>query len=119
MLTAVELVDARRHAGYPVLRSVPVVGSAAFALEAALSGLSSEEEDVVRGMLIKLNTLENDLFEIRDNSDTEQAAVFKRNANELGERETVYRSWRRRFAAFLGFALGDVAITPYPAVFVV
>lgn len=118
-LTAAEKVAARRHAGYPVLRSFPTPGSPEAAVEAALVGLGAEEETVARSMLSKLDELENDLFEIRENSDTAKAAVWERNPQEMQERESNYRAWRRRFCAFMGIPMGETAGVPIPAVFTV
>lgn len=119
MLTSAEKVAARRHAGWPVLRGIPTPGSPEAAVEAALVGLGSEEEAVVRDMLTKLDALENDLFAVRENSDTAKAAVWERNPAELAEREANYRAWRRRFCAFLGIPMGVTAGPAVPAAFIV
>lgn len=111
-LTEAEKVDIRRHGGYPMFGDTP---NQAFGyrfmqhygtLEYRMNHLSDEEAVVVRNYLTNLNQLETDEYSVRDNLDTAEAAVWKRNANEHADRQRLYASWRSKLLAFFGVPPG-------------
>jgi hypothetical protein len=117
MLTDAQVTDVRRFAGYQ-LAGVPtptsnndlaylVVGMRQMSLVERLSTLSAAEETVLTTIyLTNLTTLEAAIVAAASNLDTEQAAVWTRNKDEIADRDRLFDSWRRRMCAFLGFAPG-------------
>src|ERR1700759_1133098 len=93
-------VDARRYCGYPpfgtgvVIFPEPWVWRYYLALETRLSNLTPTEGAVIAARLVELRTLEAAIPTAGANLDTDQAAVWKHNANELRDRMMLYRSWR-------------------------
>ncbi|WP_331693499.1 hypothetical protein [Pandoraea sputorum] len=120
MLTAQQLADVRRHAGYPLLADTQVDDSRDLAygwvspgvwqtLNHRLSNLRPEEETVlVTTYLVMLTKLETAVTDASDNLDTAQAAVWKHNANEVRDRLSLFDTWRRRMCAFIGIAPGPM-----------
>jgi hypothetical protein len=112
-----QLVDIRRFCGYPAYGA----GAAGFQgwrffqayglLEYRMQNLAAEEETVVLNYLTQLYALEAAVVGTSARLDTEQAAVWTRNPNEVRERTLLFDDWRRRLAAFMGVppgpALGD------------
>ena len=121
MFTDAERVDIRRHCGYPAYGS----GNSGFqgwrfyqaygVLEYRLNNLAASEEAVVRTYLAALGPLETAVPAMAETLDTAQAAVWRRNADELRERERLFDGWRRRLCGFLGVpagpALGDRGVS--------
>ena len=117
MLTDAQVTDVRRFSGYQ-LAGTPtptsnndlaylVVGMRQMSLVERLSTLSVAEEAVlITTYLANLTTLEQAILTSASNLDTDVAAVWKRNKNEVSDRERLFDSWRRRMCAFLGFAAG-------------
>lgn len=111
-LTQREKIDARRHCGYPAYggtatgfsswRFFQVYGL----LEYRLNNLAEGELEVVRTYLMTLAGLEIAVPRASDNLDTDQAAVWTRNQNELRDRERLLDDWRVRLCAFLGIPPG-------------
>ncbi len=107
-----QLVDIRRFCGYPVYG----VGAAGFQgwrffqayglLEYRMQNLAPEEETVVLGYLTQLYALETAVVGASDRLDTEQAAVWTRNPQEVRERTRLLDDWRRRLCAFMGVPAG-------------
>lgn len=102
-----------RHCGYPAYGDGAVVFPAPWimrqylALEYRLQHISqSEGAVVVNTYLANLTTLENAIPSTSDNLDTDQAAVWTHNKNELRDREALFDSWRRRLCNFLGVPVG-------------
>ena len=118
--TECERTDIRRYCGYPAYGS----GAAGFQgwrffqvyglMEWRISNLTGSEEQVVRNYLTTLGQLELAIPAAATNLDTDRAAVWQRNANEMRERSTLFDDWRRRLCAFLGLppgpGLGDGGI---------
>lgn len=110
--SAGERTDIRRHCGYPAYG----VGASGFngwrffqaygLLEYRVQNLAAAEEAVVRGYLAQLASLEADIPAAGARLDTEQAAVWTRNPNELGDRAALFDDWRRRLCGFLGVPAG-------------
>lgn len=115
--TEQERTDIRRHCGFPAYGA----GSSGFQgwrfyqvyglLEFRLNHLTGSEEGVTRQYLATLAQLEGGIPLAAGNLDTEQAAVWTRNPNELRDRTRLFDDWRRRLCGFLGIppgpALGD------------
>jgi hypothetical protein len=118
MLTAQQLADVRRYAGYPLLADSVVDDSRDFAygwvspgvwqtLNHRLNNLRPEEEAIlVTTYLAKLNTLETAITDSGENLDTAQAAVWTHNSNEVRDRTSLFDMWRRRMCDFIGIAPG-------------
>lgn len=112
-----EKTDIRRYCGFPAYGA----GNSGFQgwrfyqvyglMEYRLNFLSGSEEAVVRQYLAALSQLEAAVPAAAGNLDTEQAAVWTRNPNEMRERTRLFDDWRRRLCGFLGIppgpALGD------------
>lgn len=111
-----EKTDVRRFCGYGAFgggQPLPASGyrfSTQYGvLEYKLNTLGSAEEAVARTYLTSLALLETDIMGatgVRTNADTEQAAVWKRNANELRERRDLFNGTRRDLCSFLGISPG-------------
>jgi hypothetical protein len=116
-LTDQQKTDVRRYAGYPLAGTPapdssndPVymaVGFKQMSLTERLATLSATEESVlVNSYLTNLTTLESAIVSASANLDTDEAAVWKHNRNEVADRDRLFDGWRRRMCAFLGIAPG-------------
>lgn len=111
-LSDTEKTDARRFCGYPAYGA----GDAGFEswrfyqkfglLEYRLSNLSDPELVVLRRYLATLLGLEFAIPRAAENLDTDQAAVWTRNKDELADRSRLFDDWRRRLCSFLGIPPG-------------
>lgn len=120
-LTDAEKTDIRRFCGFPLFGGQPVqaFGHRFYqhygTLEFRMNNMQETEETVVRTFLTNLRLLEADIPASRCGLDTEQAAVFKRNTNEVRDRTRLYNYERRQLCAFFGIppgpGLGDGSIT--------
>lgn len=113
-----EKTDIRRFCGYPAFgnvanqnfgyRYMTQYGS----LEYKLNNLSTAEEAVVRTTyLTSLYTLETDIFGVRANLDTAQAAVWYHNKSEFADRKTLFNDYRKGLCEFLGVDTGPGLVT--------
>jgi len=120
-----EKTDIRRFCGYPAYGGTPsgfqswrfyqVYGL----MEYRLGNLSPSEEQVVRNYLATLYTLEGAVPAAGANLDTDQAAVWSHNRNELADRLALLDAWRRRLCGFLGLPPGpDLARGGSPTIVV-
>lgn len=110
--TDAQKADVRRFAGYPAYGA----GAAGFeswrfsqafgTLEYRLNNLSAAEVAVTLQYLSTLATLEAAIPPSSDNLDTESAAAWTHNANEMQDRMKLFDSWRRRLCGFLGVPAG-------------
>lgn len=110
--TDAERTNVRRFCGYPAYgagnsgnmgwRFYQAYG----ALEYRLNNLSPSEEQVVRSHLATLATLETAVPAAGDNLDTDQAAVWTHNRDEVRDRTGLLAIWSRRLCAFLGVPAG-------------
>ncbi len=120
-LTTAQQVDVRRYMGFgvygavnwqifsvPAFSKVGVSGAwVGISLPDRLANLQPEEETVViNQFLTPLNTIEAAIQGVGSNLDTESAGIWKHNANELRDRQALYRSLRLGLCALLGFAPG-------------
>jgi hypothetical protein len=107
-----EKVDVRRFCGYPAYGA----GAAGFQgwrfyqayglMEYRLNNMAPEEEAVVRRYLGTLNVLESALAQASNNLDTDQAAVWTHNKDEVHDRTALFDDTRRRLCGFLGVPPG-------------
>ena len=114
-------VQVRRYCGYPAYGA----GAAGFSswrffqaygtLEYRLNNLAPAEIAVVLQYVSTLGTIEAAIPRISENLDTESAAAWTHNADELKDREALFDSWRRRLCGFLGVppgpAVGQAGVT--------
>lgn len=105
-------VDLRRYAGYPpygtgiVVFPEPWVFRYYLAMEARLSNLTPTEATIVQQKLTDLRTLETAVPAAGANLDTDQAAVWYHNKNEVRDRMGLYRMWRVELCNILGIPPG-------------
>lgn len=111
--TSAQLVDIRRYCGYPaygdgaVVFPYPWIMRQYLALEYRLQHMSADEGAVVTNTyLANLSTLESAIPGTSANLDTDEAAVWKHNANEQLDRDRLFDSWRQRLCDFLGVPPG-------------
>jgi hypothetical protein len=116
-----EKTDIRRYCGYPAYGAA-ASGSqnwrffqAYGLLEYRMNNLSASEEAVVRRYLGTLTVLEHAVPRAGENLDTDQAAVWTRNRDELRDRMKLFDDWRHRLCGFFGIppgpALNDSGLT--------
>lgn len=123
-LTSLEINDIRRFCGYPVQSSVyyqdPVLLGWSQTFDQIIALLTADNITIIRSVyLTNLRLLESDLPAVRDNSDTEKAAVWSRNPMELVERMNNFMYLRRALCFFLGIPAGAGVVPLAPAVFTV
>ncbi|HHL2824773.1 TPA: hypothetical protein ACQ431_003004 [Citrobacter murliniae] len=118
MLTDQQKTDVRRYAGYPMIGSTPTDDSRDFAygwvspgvwetLFKRLNSMSASEEYVlINTYLDKLATLETAITDASDNLDTDVAAIWTHNKNEVADRISLFKKWRREMCAFIGIPPG-------------
>lgn len=119
-LTTAQMTDVRRFMGYSVVgTTMPingnqdlvygVFGMTQMSLYTRLTSLTSDEETVlINTYLTNLTTLETAVIGASANLDTDEAAVWKHNKNEVGDRFSLFDSWRRRLCQFIGFPPGPL-----------
>ena len=121
-LTAAQIVDARRYMGFQASGSPPftsnndvaylVFGTRQMSLAERLSTLQPEEETVlVNVYLTNLGTLEAAIVAAGGNLDTNKAAVWERNTQEVQDRADLFDDWRVRLCGFIGIAPGPMLRT--------
>lgn len=118
MLTDAQMTDVRRFAGYAAPGTTMVLdansdtvfvryGVVTMSLYSRLTSLSASELVVLAGIyLANLSSLESAIPLAGDNLDTEAAAVWKHNANEVRDRLALLTQWSLRMCVFLGLAPG-------------
>ncbi len=108
-----QLIDIRRYCGYPaygdgsVVFPQPWIMRQYLALEYRLQHLDSSEGGVVvNNYLASLSTLESAITAASANLDTDAAAVWKHNKQEVKDRIALYTWTRRQLCDFLGVPPG-------------
>lgn len=111
--TQAEKVDIRRFCGYPLYGATPSsfqsyrFFQAYGTLEYRMANMQAEEEAVVRSTyLANLSTLEAAIPAAGANLDTDQAAVWVHNKNEVRDRAALLNKWRRDLCGFMGIPPG-------------
>ena len=114
VFTEAEKVDIRRFCGYQAYGAgnTGFIGFRFFQayglMEFRLNNMSNEEATVIRTIyLANLSTLETAIPGTSANLDTDKAAVWTHNANELKDRDALFSNWRRKLCAFLGVPAGE------------
>ncbi len=112
MFTDQQKTDIRRFCGYPAYGASDAGSGWRFftaygALEYRMNNLSSNEAAVVITYLATLTQLEVAVLGSSDNLDSDAAASWKHNANEVADRLRLFDGWRRRLCAFLGVPAGE------------
>ena len=111
-LAEAEKVDARRFLGYPAYGSGPNDDSfgryfgAYPTMEYRLANLEPDELVTIRARLAALTLAETQLEAMGATLIVDTAAVFKRNANELTDRQRFFDGLRRRLCGFIGVPPG-------------
>ena len=112
MLSDAQKVDCRRICGYPAFGQTvnPASGYrfmvAYGALEYRLINLTANEEAVVTAMLATLTSRESEIGGAAANLDTDAAAVWKHNRDEVRDRTALYRWTRLELCNFFGVPPG-------------
>jgi hypothetical protein len=119
--TDAQKVDIRRFCGYPAYGAVASGFSnwrffqAYGTLEYRLNNLAPAEIAVTLQYISTLATLEAAIPPTSANLDTESAAAWTHNENEVADRAKLFDGWRRRLCGFLGVPpgpdLNDVGIS--------
>ena len=112
--TTREKVDIRRFCGYGLYGTGTPSPASGYrfstqygVLEYKMNTLGVEEEAVVRATyLANLRVLETAIIGASANLDTESAAVWKRNKNEVKDRRELFNDWRRNLCGFFGITTG-------------
>ena len=119
MLNSLQKTDVRRFAGYPSLGDTIADDSRDFAyswvspgilqtLEHRLNNLRVDEESILITKYINiLNDLEDAVVSATDNLDTNAAAVWTHNKNEVADRENLFKRKRINMCQFLGIKPGN------------
>jgi hypothetical protein len=113
MLTDQQKTDIRRFCGYPAYGASPAGNmgwrfyTAYGLLEYRMNNLSDAEMAVAIGYLSTLSQLEMAVPGSSENLDSDAAASWKHNANEVVDRLRLFDSWRRRLCSFLGLSPGE------------
>jgi hypothetical protein len=108
-LTDQEKIECRKYMGFPLFgdQLSPGFGyrynQQYLLVEYRFNNLQVDEVDQVRNLFLpNLRQLEQDIYLVRDNSDTARAAVWYRNPLELAERVRNYSFWRTELVKFFG-----------------
>ncbi|MFN3886134.1 MAG: hypothetical protein ACK4MG_04175 [Aquabacterium sp.] len=111
--TDAEKTEIRRFCGYGAYGGGQPLPASGYrfatrygAMEYRLNTLSASEEAVARRYLTDLAGLESAIVGASSNLDTDSAAVWKRNPNEVRDRRQLFNLWRREFCRFLGIPPG-------------
>jgi hypothetical protein len=116
-LSAQQIVDVRRYCGFSVSGNTtsqpyrePVYSDASLAslsLDYRLANLSAEEENTVTTYyLANLYLREAEIQAASANLDTDVAAVWTHNKQEVSDRRELFNQLRIDFCNFLGFSPG-------------
>ncbi len=109
-----ERTDLRRMMGYPEYGSgnngTQFFGYRFFVeygtMEYRMSNMSSAEYQTARGLLAQCFAIETAIGGMFSTLNVDTAAVFKRNANELRDRQAQYTYWRLELCRFIGLEAG-------------
>lgn len=81
-------------------------GMVTMSLYKRLTSLNASEETILINYLTKLAALETAVTDSSENLDTDQAAVWYHNKNEVSDRMKLYNLWRREMCGFIGIHPG-------------
>ena len=108
VLTEAQKVAIRRYAGFAAYAHYGWVFEEEYGtLELRMQNFSAEEEAVITGnYLAVLPDLESAITDASCNLDTDEAAVWKHNRNEIADRTALYNQKRRELCSFIGVRPG-------------
>lgn len=111
VLSEIEKVNIRRYCWYPARGNSNISGSWLYfshygILEYRLENFSQEEISVMRSMLATLALLEQGPASSSDNLDTDKAAIWTHNKNEVSDRVNLFRQQRLEIVKFIGIEPG-------------
>ena len=118
MLSDSQLVDVRRHAGYPLIGDTNVGDQRDMAyswvtpgvmqtLFHRLRSLSAAEELVlITNFINPINLMEKAIVDAGSNLDTDVAGIWVRNKGEISDRTKLFNQKRRDMCAFIGIKPG-------------
>jgi hypothetical protein len=112
MISDAEKVQIRRFCGYPAFGALPSqqFGYRFFQafgfLEYRMNNFSSDEEAQIQIFLTTIAPLETGVASAAGNLDTDQAAVWYHNKNEVQDRIGLYNYYRRELCKFMGIPPG-------------
>lgn len=106
--TAAQMTAIRRYCGYTAYAAYGYVLSPDMAtLDVQCAAMSASEVQVVlTTFLPNLATLETAILGASANLDTDVAAVWTHNKNEVADRVGLFNYWRRRLCTFIGCVPG-------------
>lgn len=109
--TDADRIDLRRYMGYPAYGTGAVSFVERFTriyvmMETKLSNMTSNEATVIQQYLTTLRTLEAAIPAAGANLDTDSAAVWTHNKQEVADRTALYRQWRFELCAVIGLPPG-------------
>jgi hypothetical protein len=113
MLSDPVKVAVRRFCGYPAFGSDDAGNlgwrffTAYGALEYRMNNLTSDEEAVVLTYVATLTELEGGIPVAAETLNSDAAASWTRNTNEIQDRLRLFDAWRRRLCGFLGVPPGE------------
>ena len=113
MFTDQQKTDIRRFCGYSAYGSAPTGFSgwrfftAYGELEYRMNNMSANEMAVAITYLTTLSQLEVAVVGASDNLDSDGAASWSHNRNEVADRLRLFDTWRRRLCAFIGVPPGE------------
>ena len=117
VLSEAQKVDVRRFCGYPAY-GAGAVGFESWrffqaygTLEYRMNNLAPAEVAVVVNYLATLNALEAAIPLASGNLDTEAAASWQHNQQEVRDRAALFDTWRRRLCGFVGLKPGPAMET--------
>lgn len=117
-MTDEQKVKARQHMGYPIFGDgSPQASGYRFlthygTMEYKFNHMSPSEEAIVVTHITECDALEAAIFTSGSNLDTNKAAVWERNPNEIRDRQQLYRLRRLDLCAFMGVPPGPGLRTP-------
>jgi hypothetical protein len=103
-----QLVDVIRFTGYPSYSFFGWVFEEDYAtLTLRLQNMSATEAGVIITIFLpSLNSLESAVIGASDNLDTDSAAVWKHNKNEVADRNNLFYLKRRELCSYIGVKPG-------------
>ena len=111
-LTDAERIDVRRYCGYAMFgnSSSGYQGYRFFTaygtMEYRMTNATDNEIIQIRNLLAKISTADDAIVSSADNMDTDSAAVWVHNKNEVRERIEFFDYWRDRLCRFFGIPHG-------------
>lgn len=112
-LTDAERMQVRRYCGYPMYGNPNSVGfqlwrfmQAYGLLEFRMTNAAADELTQIRTFLSTIAPLETVIATASDNLDTDRAAVWWHNKNEVQDRVGLYNYWRGQLCLFMGIPRG-------------